>query len=135
MEFGKEELKNEFERNAAKEIARREEERREQELESIIADARDERRARTSAITESAIGLSQSTVERGTWETEQSNQRDERRNEELARADREELQKRLDEEREREERERAERREKLLRKAKEEAEYERASSKGYEPEL
>lgn len=121
MEFGKEELENEFERNAAKEIARREEEQREREFESII--------------TESAISISQSTVERGTWETEQSNQRDEsgaweeersnqrdeRRNEELARADRDELQKRLDEKREREERERAKK--------------ERERSKGYEPEL
>lgn len=135
MEFGKEELENEFKRNASKEIATREEERREREFESFIADARNERRATTSVITDSAIEISQSTIERGRREERRRDQQAERREQDAARADREELQKRLDEEREREERERAERREKLLRKAREEAEYERASSKGYEPEL
>lgn len=114
MKFGKEELENEFERNAAKEIARREEERREREIESII--------------TESAISISQSTVERGTWEEERREQRAERRSEDTARADREELQKRLDEKRKREERER-------IKRERERAKKERERSKGYEPEL
>ena len=114
MEFGKDELENEFERNAEKEIARREEDRRERELESFIIDSR--------------IEISQSTIERGRREERRRDQQTERREQDTARADREELQKRLDEEREREERERAER-------ARKRAKKERERSKGYEPEL
>lgn len=128
MEFGKEELENEFTRNASKEIATREEERREQELESIIADARDERRARTSVITESAIGISQSTIERGRREERRRDQQAERREQDLAREDREERNKRLAERKAREERMRIEQERERIKR-------ERERSRGYEPEL
>lgn len=128
MKFGKEELEDEFTRNAAKEIARRAETEQARELESFIADARDERRTRTSVITESAIGISQSSIKRGRREERRRDQQTERREQDTAREDREELQKRLDEEREREERER-------VKRERERARKERERSKGFEPEL